>query len=143
MSSSSINMNLISPLCSLPTEILLMVMECLESPVSIRAFAFSYPRALHLFQKHRQSLLDPTLRVLNWIYPTDELLEDAVLACRLRLTMRNVVFLSPPEARQKVHKAESHGPSSRRDWYNLSLLCELSNLNNERDHFILRYTVHA
>ncbi|EWZ84882.1 hypothetical protein FOWG_11389 [Fusarium oxysporum f. sp. lycopersici MN25] len=57
--------------------------------------------------------------------------------------MHNVVFLSLPEAMQKVHKAESLGPSSRRDWYNLSLLCELSNLNNERDHFILRYTVHA
>jgi hypothetical protein len=143
MSYSPIKMNLISPLCSLPTEILLMVMECLESPISVRAFAFSYPRALHLFQKHRRNLLDPALHVFNWIYPTDELLEDAVRACRLRLTMRNVVFLSPSEARQKVHKAEGHGPSNRRDWCNLSLLCEISNLNNERDQFISRYSVHA
>ncbi|KAF4953544.1 hypothetical protein FGADI_5879 [Fusarium gaditjirri] len=101
------------------------------------------PKRMNFAMKHRQSVLGPALCVFNRMYPTDELLEDAVLACRLRLTMRNVVFLSPLEARQKVYKAESHAPSSRRDWYNLSLLCELSNLNNERDHFILRYTVHA
>ncbi|KAJ9415365.1 hypothetical protein QL093DRAFT_2105956 [Fusarium oxysporum] len=136
-------MNSISPLCSLPTEILLMVMERLESPISIRAFAFSYPRALLLFQKHRRNLLDPALQAFNRMYPTDELLEDAVLICRLRSTMRNVVFLSPLEARQRVHEAESHGPLNRRDWYNLSLLCELSSLNNEMDHFISRYSIHA
>ncbi|KAF5690463.1 hypothetical protein FDENT_3847 [Fusarium denticulatum] len=136
-------MNLASPFCSLPAEILLVVMECLECPISIRALAYSYPRALHLFQKHRQNLLGPALSVLNEMYPTDELLEDAVLACRLRLTMRNIVFLSPREAIQKVLDAERHGFSVPRDWYSLTLLCELSSLNKEREQFILSYSVHA
>ncbi|KAF5649057.1 uncharacterized protein FTJAE_1053 [Fusarium tjaetaba] len=136
-------MNSTSTLCSLPTEILLMVMECLECPISIRALAYSHPRAFHLFQKHRQNLLGPALSVLNDMYPIDELLEDAVLACRLRLTMRNVVLLSPPEAMQKVSEAEMHGISVPRDWYSLTLLCELSSLNKERDQFISSYTAHA
>ncbi|KAF5610200.1 uncharacterized protein FSUBG_3433 [Fusarium subglutinans] len=138
LSYSPINMNLTSPLCSLPTEILLMVMECLECPFSIRAFAFSYPRALHLLQKYRQRVSEAAVRAFDRRLPIEKIFGYDVRVCRLRLALRNLAFLDPAKAKHKVCKADFYG-----DWCNLKLLCEMTSLNNEIDRFISRYSVHA
>ncbi|CZR38047.1 uncharacterized protein FPRO_06762 [Fusarium proliferatum ET1] len=131
-------MSSISPLCSLPAELLLMVMECLECPSSIRAFAFSYPKALHLLRVHRQRVVGTAVRAFDRKLPIEKTFGYDVRACRLRLALRNVAFLDPAEAEQEVCKADFYG-----EWCNLKLLCEMASLNNEIDRFISRYSVHA
>ncbi|KAI1037574.1 hypothetical protein LB505_011470 [Fusarium chuoi] len=120
------------------TELLLMIMECLECPSSIRAFAFSYPKALHLLRANRQRVVGPAVRAFDRKLPIEKTFGYDVRACRLRLALRNVAFLDPAEAKQEVCKADFYG-----DWCNLKLLCEMTSLNNEIDRFISRYSVHA
>ncbi|KAF4438507.1 hypothetical protein FACUT_4782 [Fusarium acutatum] len=131
-------MNVTSPLRSLPAELVLMIMESLKCPFSIRAFAFSYPRALHLLQTYRQRVSETAVRAFDRKLPIEKTFGYDVRACRLRLDLRNVAFLDPAEAKQKVCKADFYG-----GWCNLNLLCEMTSLNNEIDRFISRYPVHA